>query len=485
MIYKELKYLFLGMRFYFRSLFCMCMFIILRLSAQAQITTRLQTAVLNLEADPQLRHGIIGFEVMDSKTGKILFERNAQLGLAAASCQKVITSGAAFELLGKDYRFRTQLGYGGKIRDSLLDGDLFVIGSGDPTLGSWRYASTRDSVVLKRWVAAVQKQGIRRISGRLIADDSKFTHQLIPGGWIWDDVGNYYGAGAGALNWRENQYDLLLKSGPKPGDPVAVAGVEPEDVAGPFYNELVTGAEGSGDQAYIYLPSLEDAPLLNGSIPPRQNRFTISGSIINPTERVKTELSHALLYENIVASSTTGMKGDRVSPSASIPKAAVFFDTYLSPPLDSITYWFLKKSINLYGEALIKAIAAEKTGKGSTQKGVELVKDFWSRQGIDLAAINLMDGSGLSPQNRITADAFVRVLQFARSRPWFPSFYTALPEINSLHMKSGSIGGARGFTGYSKSSDGSEYTFALIVNNYDGSAGEIVRKMYKILDVLK
>ena len=82
----------------------------------------------------------------------------------------------------------------------------------------------------------------------------------------------------------------------------------------------------------------------------------------------------------------------------------------VSPRLDSINYWFLKKSINLYGEALIKTIAVEKTGMGSTEKGAELVKDFWVQRGIDRGAIHIIDGSGLSPQNRVTTDALVKVL---------------------------------------------------------------------------
>ena len=449
------------------------------------IVAQLNDAVKYLEADSQLKHGIIGFSVIDSKTGKPVFERNAQLGLAAASCQKVITGGAAFELLRKDYRYKTGLGYGGKIKDSLLDGDLYIIGSGDPTLGSWRYASTTDSSILKRWVSALKRLGVKRISGHIIGDDVKFSHQLIPGGWIWDDVGNYYGAGAGALNWRENQYDLVLRSGKKPGDPVEVVSVHPENDAGPFLNELKSAEEGSGDQAYIYLPSLMNIGLLSGTIPVKQNRFSISGSITNPTLKVAGELEKALFFQHIVCSGESGIIGGNISLLPDTSKASVIFDTYLSPPLDSITYWFLKKSINLYGEALIKTIAYEKAGKGSTQKGVEIVKDFWSRQGIDKSAINILDGSGLSPQNRITAHALVQVMQYARSRSWFSSFYNALPEINGLKMKSGSIGGARSFTGYSKGKDGAEYIFAIIINNYDGSAGDIVRKMYRILDILK
>ena len=132
-----------------------------------------------------------------------------------------------------------------------------------------------------------------------------------------------------------------------------------------------------------------------------------------------------------------------------------------------------------------KAIAAVKEGLGSTEKGVEIIKYFWSQRGIEKSALNIMDGSGLSPQNRVTTDALVKVMQYARSRPWFNSFYRSLPEINGITMKSGSINGARSYTGYTKSNTGAEYTFAIIINNYDGSSSETVRKMWRVLDLLK
>ena len=159
--------------------------------------------------------------------------------------------------------------------------------------------------------------------------------------------------------------------------------------------------------------------------------------------------------------------------------------TLLSPPLDSINYWFLRKSINLYGEALIKTIAREKAGFGSTEKGVELVRDFWKEHGIDNGAINILDGSGLSPQNRVTSHAEVKVLQYARTRPWFNAFYNALPEYNNMKMKSGSIRNVLCYTGYQKSSSGTPIVFTFIVNNYNGSTSAIKQKMFKVLDTLK
>ena len=159
--------------------------------------------------------------------------------------------------------------------------------------------------------------------------------------------------------------------------------------------------------------------------------------------------------------------------------------TISSPTIDSINYWFLKKSVNLYGEALVKTIAYKKTKFGSTDTGINIIKDFWSKNGIERSALHILDGSGLSPANRVTTNALVSVMQYAQKQDWFPSFYNALPEMNGLKMKDGYIGGVRSFTGYVKSRNGNEYTFSFIVNNFDGSAGTVREKMWKVLDILK
>ena len=167
-----------------------------------------------------------------------------------------------------------------------------------------------------------------------------------------------------------------------------------------------------------------------------------------------------------------------------IPPQKLLVTNY-SPPLDSINYWFLQKSVNLYGEAFVKTIAYEKTGFGSTDTGVNIIKDFWSRNGIEKSALNIIDGSGLSPANRVTTNALVTVMQYAKKQNWFSSFYNALPEQNGIKMKSGYIGGVRSYTGYIKSKSGTEYTFSFIINNYDGNPGAVREKMWKLLDVLK
>ncbi len=480
---------------------------IVRAQVNGDVGARLELAVRKLEADTTMRHALLGFFVLDAATGKVVVERNAQVGLAPASCQKLFTSAAVLDLLGPDYRYVTRLGYDGKIENGVLNGNFQLVGSGDPTLGSWRYDSTKEEVVLARWVRAVKQAGIRSYTGNLIVDDRRWGTDVVPRGWIWEDIGNYYGAGAWGVDWHENQFDVRLQPGKAVGDPVAIVGSGKEQTLITWVNELKTGAPGSGDNAYIFLTPYGTVAILRGTVPLQREEMVISGSLSNPPREIGQALLEDWRKGGIKWTDQVGGNkskepdgeeldtegpGGRVRTAMELalgrksvdPPVAIIGES-VSPRLDSINFWFLKKSINLYGEALVKTLGLEKAGAATTEKGVELVRKFWSERGIEPSAIHIVDGSGLSPQNRVTAEALVRVLQYAKGRPWYLSFYQALPLINGVHMKSGAIGGARSYAGYQVAPDGREYIFSILVNNYDGASGEMVKKLFAVLNVLK
>lgn len=445
------------------------------------IASSIDKAAKILLQDPQMKHAIMGFCVVETNTGKIIYKLNEQVGLAPASTQKLFTSVAAFDILGNDYRFKTEAGYDGTVKDHVLNGNLFITGYGDPSFGSWRFAEMNRDTVLNKLIIALKKAGIEKVTGNIILDNSRFSYQPIPGGWIWDDIGNYYGAGTWAINWNENQYDLVLKPGNKEGDDVEIIKTDPQVAGLTFINEMKTGKEGSGDNGYIYLSPYILKGFTNGTVPAGEKRFIISGSLPNATQQFGDELTSKMKDSKIefTGNVVINTKNDDINASHQM------LYTCYSPTLDSLNYWFLQKSINLYGEAFAKTLAYEKAGFGSTEKGVAIIKDFWSSKGIQNNAINISDGSGLSPQNRVTADALVMVLQYAKDQTWYSLFYNALPTYDNIKMKSGTIGGVKAFAGYSTAANGTDYTFAIIINNYDSDAGSIVPKMYKVLDVLK
>jgi D-alanyl-D-alanine carboxypeptidase/D-alanyl-D-alanine-endopeptidase (penicillin-binding protein 4) len=443
------------------------------------INQKLQKAFIVFEKDSQLKHAISSLYVIDANTGQVVFDKNSQIGLAPASTQKIITSVTAFELLGKDYRYKTELGYTGKIENNSLQGSLFLKGYCDPTLGSWRYETTKDSVILYKWLSGIQSLGIKKISGGIIYNIYDFTAQSIPDGWIWQDIGNYYGAYADVLNWKENQYDLILSSGSKVGDKVKI-----KDGEG-MQNELRSAERGSGDNAYVYFPKGANGVLVSGTIPINEKEFKISASDPFAVENLTLSLGHFLNLKGINGKGLGGLSRSQIDFAWDSNQKFQSIITHYSPTLDSIIYWFNKKSINLYGEALIKTFAYEKKGFGSTDSGVVVVKNFWKEKGLDEDEMGIVDGSGLSPLNRVTTHSQVEILKYAKTKDWFPYFYNSLPEYNKMSMKSGTIRGVKGFCGYHKAKNGKEYIFSFLVNNYNGSASALVNKMYKVLDILK
>jgi len=449
------------------------------------ISQKLQKGFQQFENDAQLKHAISSLYVIDAKTGKVVFEKNSQIGLAPASTQKIITSVTAFELLGKDYRYKTVIGSDTGIEKDTLQGNFYIVGAGDPTFGSQRWASTKDSNVLKKFVEILKNKNVQNIKGDIWVDDIQFGINPLPEGWIWQDIGNYYGAGCWGINWNENKYDLILKPGMiVQGSPDVIKTI-PRLYGSKIYSFLKAGEKESGDNAYIYSTPYNEVGFVTGTIPVSKNNFTISGSMPHPAKQFGYTLRKYLKDNGVSLTGNLKLYSDSVFEYKRVMKMMLVLDSIVSPSLDSIIYWFNKKSINLYGEALIKTFAYEKQGFGSTDSGVAIVKDFWKQKGIDEDELNISDGSGLSPQNRVTTRAQVEILKYAKNRNWFPSFYNSLPEYNGMKIKSGTIKDVKGFCGYHKAKDGTDYIFSFLVNNYNGSASGLVNKMYKVLDALK
>jgi D-alanyl-D-alanine carboxypeptidase/D-alanyl-D-alanine-endopeptidase (penicillin-binding protein 4) len=450
------------------------------------IDIKLAAAIRKLETDAQFKHAIVSMYVVNGKTGKVIFEKNAQIGLAPASCQKVITSVSAFEMLGKEYRYKTFVGkdYSSKA-DKSDAGCLFIIGSGDPTLGSWRWRNTADTFLFTKILNTLKQNGYYNFGEDLVIEDYLYGTAVLPDGWIWQDIGNYYGAGCFSLNWKENQYELLLQPNNKVGFPAAIVTVKPfiGDVI--YENKIRTGKAGSGDNAYVYAAPFSNIITTNGTIPQQSKPFSISGSMPNPSKVLANELLSYLTKNKITFKGSSYSALEHELNAVSRHKSTHIIDSIQSPPFDSINYWFLKKSVNLYGEAFVKTIAYEKTKFGSTDTGIAIIKDFWSKNGIEKSALNIIDGSGLSPANRVTANALVTVMEYAKQQEWFISFYNALPELNGIKMKDGYINGVRSYAGYIKSKTGDEYTFSFMINNFDGSPAVVREKMWVVLDILK
>ena len=433
----------------------------------------LAKAFQKFENDSQLKAALSSLYIINAKTGTIVFDKNSTIGLAPGSTQKIVTTAAAYELLGRDFRYKTEFGM---VRNG-KEINLYIKPSGDPTLGSPRWESTQEKNVLSRIIKAYKKKA-SSISKILIQNDG-WNYEAIPDGWVWQDIGNYFGAGADALNWRENQFDLILKSGKTIGEKVVIVGTEPKLYSYKISSLVTSGAKESGDNSYIYFPINSAIAVIRGTIPINENRFAVSGAL--PDAKIQFAQT---LFDSLKTLKKTAVGLSDVVTSVT-PANFELIHTEISPSFDSIIYWLNKKSINLYAEALVKTIGYQKAKIASTEKGTELIKEFWKDKGIDPVELNVLDGSGLSPSNRVTTHALVEVLQYAKKQSWFNGFYNSLPEYNGMKMKSGTIKDVKGFAGYHTSKEGVEYIFSFLVNNYNGATSILVQKMYKVLDELK
>lgn len=438
------------------------------------ISADLDKSVKEMMSAPNALAANLSFYVSD-ESGNLVYEYNGNKGLSTASTQKIFTSAAALETLGKDYQFKTTASYSGKISNGNLNGDLYITSNGDPTLGSWRYEAYKPENFKQKLLEAIKRSGIKKITGNLIIDDSYFDFQSTPGGWPWNDLGNYYGAGTFGVNWRENQFDMNIN-----GDQVKSYSYELQNVN--WINELKTG--GSSDQSLVFTAPHSETAIINGMLP--AGKVTaVSGATPNPPMQLAVEIKKILEDNGIsISGKTTTYYNEKVA-GKSISKAPdqnQIFE-YKSPTLDKIVYWFLRKSINLYGETLIKTMAKEKRNDPSFTSGVDFLKDFWKSKGIHPNMINFADGSGLSPQNYVSAKAQVQALLYSKKQHWFNVFHEGFPTQNGIKMKSGTIKDSKSFAGYHTSKSGKNYVFSIILSNYQG--GSSSNALFKVLDNLK
>lgn len=438
------------------------------------VAQSLETATKKLLSSSPAYSANVSIYVAD-ENGNFVYENNGNKGLSTASTQKIFTAAAALETLGKDFQYVTTVNFSGTLSGGNLNGDLFITSTGDPTLGSWRYEGYKPENFKQKLIKALKDKGISSISGDLIIDDLYFDFQTVPGGWPWNDLGNYYGAGVWGVNWRENQFDLQMANGDIKKSNIDLPNVK-------WVNEVRTG--GSSDQSLIFTAPHSDVALINGTLPSKA--VTVSGATPNPpltlAEEIKIWLKEAGIEfkGKITATSQQRIEGQKITFS---PKNNLLME-YKSPTLDKIVFWFMRKSVNLYGETLVKTLGKEKKNEGSFDAGISYLKEFWKSKGINAAMINFADGSGLSPQNYVAARAEVQSLLWSQKQPWFKEFFEGFPtQANGMKMKSGTMKDTKSFAGYHTAKNGKKYVFAIIINNYQG--GNISNALFEVLNELK
>jgi D-alanyl-D-alanine carboxypeptidase/D-alanyl-D-alanine-endopeptidase (penicillin-binding protein 4) len=218
--------------------------------------------------------------IKNSDNGETVMEYNKGMSLIPASVLKLITSGVALELLGPQHNFRTIIGYTGKLneRTGRLSGSIVIKGGGDPTPGS-EYFIGHNSDFIDSWVSEIKTTGIKRIDGGIITDDSYFDYFPVPAKWLWEDLGNYYGAGVYGFSAFDNMVKIHLRTSTDGTYPV-ITGLSPDGYKYNFDNQLIS--LGSTDEGYVLASPYSTSGCLTGSVPAGEMDFILKATMADP-----------------------------------------------------------------------------------------------------------------------------------------------------------------------------------------------------------
>jgi len=436
-----------------------------------------------------LANASVGIAVTDNLTGDELFKSEPQLSLVPASILKVVTTATALEVFGPDFRFTTTFSGSGTIRNDTLFGDLQIIGGGDPVLGSMYFPENNH--FLEDWIKTVQNKNIKVIQGNLIVDATIYESQMIPNTWVWEDIGNYYGAGASGISVSDNLYEIHLSSGKEEGKLTKIVRINPEIPGLEIRNEVVS-SNITSDQAYVFGSPMDNKRIINGTIPVNKSDFVVKASVPDPAVLLASEFKRKLSVNGI--SIFGGTKFEKVKIDQSPP---AFLAVNQSPVLSEIIKVTNHESVNLFAEHFLKHLAFQKYGVGTTKDGCKFITEFWKEKGLDMTGFFMNDGSGLSRFNAITASQMVEILKFMKTKSAYSAdFFQSLATVGNgtltvfsnenfpnecLHAKSGSMTRVRCYAGYLKTISGKELSFTIMLNNFSCSQTEPIQKIQELL----
>ena len=443
--------------------------------------------VTELANASELRNAQIGIDVIDLATGERIAGFQPDRSLIPASTQKLLTTAVALDVLGPDATFQTRLIADGTIENGTLTGHLFLVGGGDPCLGSPVMDEAIDlDAQLNRWVNAVWAAGIRRIEGYVIGDGSYFGTEGHTLSWPWSDIGNYYGVGAYGLNLHENYYFLDFQQQRELEAIPPISGTRPEIPSLVFQNEVRTAGPETGDNAYIFGAPYNYRHFVRGTIPAGSGRFTIKGAVPDPPLFAAQQLQAALEARGVAT----------VRPAASSQWLDLRYESggqvlheQSSPNLLAIAGRTNLRSVNLYAEALLRQINKHQAQPTHRLGTTSTIIQWLSEQGISTEGVRLNDGSGLSPRNyfpprMLTAllrrmdgnTDYLNTIPLAGRTGSLRNSLKGTSAEGRLYAKSGSVDGVRCYAGYVHRSDGQQLAFAVMVNNYTTS-GSTVRRL--------
>ena len=443
-----------------------------------------------------------GVLVADAASGEVLYELNPDRFFAPASNAKIFTSAFALAELGPDYRIHTTLESAGTLgADGRLSGDLILVGRGDadissrvfPYAGKVEHEGTAEKILEELAGAAIAK-GLKEVDGDLVADDSYFPYDPYPAGWSVGDLFFAFGGPISALTLNDNTVTVFADPGVNAGDP-AVIRVEPAAAREDLTIDLLTSAAGGEPIVGVGRQPGPKFIALRGTIPAGHAPMRFDLAMIDPPETSVRALAEILDSRGVQVTGATRVKHSpspemcdsledhAVRASCIVPVSArpLTLADHASPPLVESVRVMNKVSHNLRAELLLRTVAREKTGYGSTNAGLWLEQDFLKSAGVAEGDVQLSDGSGLGHDNLVTPRATVMLLRYAAAQPWGQQFISTFPIAGTdgtlegrmkktpaaglIHAKTGSLENVRAISGYATTIRGEELIFAMFANN--------------------
>ncbi len=449
---------------------------------------------------PGMEHASFACLVTELSGGKAIGEYRPDVWLTPASVLKLLTTATALELLGETYRFPTTVSHDGTITDGVLDGNIYIQGHGDPTLGSSHFAPESEAFI-EEWKEAIRRQGIREIKGAVIADESIFDSEGISMKWLREDLGSYYGAGSYGLSFRDNLYSLYLNTGAIGSRPALIR-TDPE-IGLVFHNYLETAAVKS-DSSFIVGMPFSGERYLYGVVPANRQSYRLKGDIPDPALFLAQYLQKELKKDGISIREEATCYRLLSERQEWKPGTRTEIVTTYSPTLREIVEKTNHVSHNLFADALLKTIGLRyenprKHVISSFGKGIEVVKSYWKGKGLDVSSLRITDGSGLSPANKVTARFLNGLLAYMAKSGHAEAFMSSLPKAGiegsvrnflkdsslsgKAFLKSGSMNGVRCYAGYVKDR-GKTYCVVLLANNFPTDSRTISRRLEQLLIAL-
>jgi len=427
---------------------------------------------------------------IDAKTGEKIAASD-QKSLSTASVMKLFTTSVALDILGPDYTFSTSLAYTGTLDSNtgILAGNLIIIGGGDPAFYStWFKDHYKDC--FDNWINQLKKSGIKTVDGRLLLDLSAMNEATIPGGWVWEDIGNYYGAGVSALTFGDNLYEIHFASPKAEGLPVTIHSGKPE-IEGLILDNKVMSSARTGDHTIAYgAPGLLHQ-YIEGTIPVDQTDFVVRAAMPDPPAVAATALLRKMKENGIPV--TGGVS--KIFSDDGTKKTILC--TQLSPPLKDLIVPLNKESLNLFAEHLLREVGRKRSGEASLEKGLEAYQKFCEDYGINIQGFFPEDGSGLTRSNAMTSQTLVETIKHVYDGPYREIFFNSLPVAGvdgtlknsfkgtplerNVRAKTGSMSRVRSIAGTMKTKSGKEILFAVMINNFDLKSSETSKLLESIL----